>query len=118
MQYCQRPGCAVLVSRGFCPVHAPLQYERQRAHSTARGYSKAWRQRAALFRQRYPLCGMRPDNQPPVMSACYDAKIPTLGDQVDHVVPHRGDHARFWDEHGNWQTLCASCGARKSAAGL
>lgn len=24
---------------------------------------------------------------------------------VDHVVPHRGDHALFWDA-ANWQTLC------------
>ncbi|WP_370267435.1 HNH endonuclease signature motif containing protein [Nioella sp.] len=24
---------------------------------------------------------------------------------VDHIVPHRGDLALFWDP-GNWQTLC------------
>lgn len=27
---------------------------------------------------------------------------------ADHIVPHRGDEALFWDER-NLQTLCASC---------
>ncbi|PAU94052.1 HNH endonuclease, partial [Paracoccus salipaludis] len=34
---------------------------------------------------------------------------------VDHVVPHRGDPERFWDQDG-WQPLCASCHSRKTAA--
>ncbi|MFG1256325.1 HNH endonuclease signature motif containing protein [Xanthobacter flavus] len=34
----------------------------------------------------------------------------------DHVRPHRGDPALFWDE-GNLQTLCKPChdGAKQSA---
>ncbi len=51
------------------------------------------------------------------MSLCHDEGRITLGYQTDHVVPHRGNQSLFWDE-GNWQTLCASCGARKSRAGL
>lgn len=27
---------------------------------------------------------------------------------VDHIKPHRGDKALFWDEH-NWQPLCKKC---------
>jgi len=27
---------------------------------------------------------------------------------VDHITPHRGDMARFWDRE-NWQSLCAPC---------
>ena len=118
MQYCHAPGCSRRVPRGFCDAHQPLAYDRQRRHSAARGYSKAWRKRAAYFRQRYPLCGMRPDHQPPVMSACHEAGLNVLGDQVDHVIPHKDNPVLFWDEYGNWQTLCAACGARKSAAGL
>ena len=25
---------------------------------------------------------------------------------VDHITPHKGDQALFWDE-ANWQSLCA-----------
>ena len=27
---------------------------------------------------------------------------------VDHIVPHKGDMALFWDK-SNWQGLCAHC---------
>jgi 5-methylcytosine-specific restriction protein A len=33
---------------------------------------------------------------------------------VDHVVPHRGDPALFWDER-NWQSLCKPCHDAKTA---
>lgn len=34
---------------------------------------------------------------------------------VDHVIPHRGDKALFWDSD-NWQPLCKPCHDRKTAA--
>lgn len=102
---------------GPCRYHAQ-ELDRQRGHSRARGYSRRWERRAALFRQRYPLCGMRPDGQVPVMSQCYDQGIVRAADQVDHVVPHRGDQVLFWDEQGNWQSLCRSCGSLKTRRGL
>ncbi|WP_320109629.1 HNH endonuclease [Rhodopseudomonas sp. P2A-2r] len=35
---------------------------------------------------------------------------------VDHIIPHRGDRARFWDRT-NWQPLCTHCHAsRKQSA--
>jgi len=117
MTFCAAAGCGALVTRGRCPIHAGA-LDRARGSRQARGYTNRWGRRAAIFRARYPLCGMRPGNRPPVMSACYDADRITLGAQVDHVVPHKGDPDLFWDELGNWQTLCASCGARKSKAGL
>jgi 5-methylcytosine-specific restriction enzyme A len=52
------------------------------------------------------------------MSRCAELGIVTDATQVDHVVPHRGNDDLFWDEQGNWQALCATCGARKSQAGL
>ena len=36
---------------------------------------------------------------------------------VDHIVPHRGDQALFWDEQ-NWQPLCKSCHDKKTGGGL
>ena len=91
----------------------------------ARGYTKRWDRAAKAFRVRYPLCGMRPGHQVPVMSRCYELRLATNelegvvpAQQTDHVIPHRGDRVLFWDWEFNWQSLCAPCGSRKSQAGL
>jgi len=101
-------------------VHGTLRRpsDAWRGSNRQRGYTYRWEQRAKAFRDRYPLCGMRPGNVPPVMSRCHDEHRVTPGAQVDHVVPHRNDPVLFWDELHNWQTLCAACGSRKSQAGL
>jgi len=88
-----------------------------RRNSHQRGYTRRWEKAAKLFRLRYPICGMRANGQRPVMSRCFEEGRTTVGFQVDHVIPHRGDQTLFWNEC-NWQVLCAACGARKSAAGL
>ena len=49
---------------------------------------------------------------------CYEANTPTPAYCVDHVVPHHDDPALFWDETGNWQSLCAACHAAKTRRGL
>lgn len=89
-----------------------------RGSQRERGYTRRWEAVARRFKQRYPLCGQRPGDRPPVMSKCHDEGRLTPAAQVDHVVPHRGDPLLFWDQEHNWQSLCASCGARKSRAGL
>ena len=94
---------------------APREPKRS-AH--ARGYTREWDRRAKAFRARYPLCGMRPGGKPPVMSRCHAEGRTTPAEQTDHVEPHRGDQRRFWDEEGNWQSLCRACGSAKSQAGL
>jgi 5-methylcytosine-specific restriction protein A len=33
---------------------------------------------------------------------------------VDHIIPHKGDKALFWDS-GNWQALCKRCHDVKTA---
>lgn len=116
-QYCPFPGCPVIVPSGYCPSHART-LDAQRGSRSARGYNRRWLTRARLFRQKYPLCGMRPGGVPPVMSRCYDEGRITIAYQTDHVIPHKGNLDLFWDELGNWQALCAECGSRKSRAGL
>ena len=57
---------------------------------------------------------MRPRAVPPVMSQCFALNRATPATLTDHVVPHRGDPRLFWDE-GNWQALCGTCHAIKTA---
>jgi 5-methylcytosine-specific restriction protein A len=109
--FCAAPGCGVIVERGRCHAHT-------RGSRHAQGYGNRWARRAAHFRTLYPLCGMRPGGLAPVMSRCHDEGRVTIAAQVDHVIPHKGNAALFWDELGNWQALCKACGARKSAVGL
>jgi 5-methylcytosine-specific restriction protein A len=117
MRFCLDRTCPNRVEDGYCPAHA-RERERWRGSQRARGYTRRWERRAKLFKARYPLCGMRPDGRAPVMSTCHDEGRITPAYQVDHVVPHRGNDALFWDEANNWQSLCATCGSRKSRAGL
>jgi 5-methylcytosine-specific restriction protein A len=117
MQFCRQPNCRAIVPRGYCRAHARA-VEAARGTARERGYRYRWEVRSKQFRSRYPLCGMRPDNRPPVMSRCIEENRATLADLVDHVIPHRGDPVLFWDEQGNWQSLCASCHRRKTNAGL
>jgi len=117
VKFCADQTCNNRVERGYCPEHARAR-NRARGSQRARGYTRRWESRARRFKARYPLCGMRPDGRPPVMSQCYDEGRITPAYQVDHVVPHRGDDDLFWDEINNWQALCAACGSRKTAAGL
>jgi len=117
LKYCAEPLCTAKVTHGRCALHS-RQVQKARGTSTQRGYGYRWQVRAARFLTQFPLCGMRYNGLPPVMSQCRDEHRLTEATQVDHVVPHRGDQALFWDELGNWQALCASCGAKKSKAGL
>lgn len=85
-----------------------------RRSAYSRGYTKRWSRAAKAFRVRYPLCGMRPNHEPPVMSLCDQFERSTAATLVDHVIPHRGNEVLFWDE-SNWQSMCADCHNRKTA---
>jgi len=107
----------VIVQRGYCQEHERQKERQQRASSNARGYTWQWSKPGGLrdrFLDQYPICGMRPGGQTPVLSQCFVDGIRTPADVVDHVVPHRGDPRLFDDADGNWQSLCRSCHARKS----
>jgi len=57
-------------------------------------YGRPWRAARKRFLARYPLC-----------KYCISEGKVEVATVVDHVKPHRGDQALFWDE-GNWQSLC------------
>lgn len=58
-------------------------------------YNSKWQGARADYLARHPLCVM-----------CQTAGRLTPATVVDHVVPHKGDASRFWDQ-SNWQALCA-----------
>ena len=57
----------------------------------------AWRHLAKRVRDEEPLCRM-----------CRARGIVRPSEVVDHIVPHKGNKALFWDRE-NLQALCAPC---------
>lgn len=60
-------------------------------------YGTRWQKARASFLRSHPLCAEH-QRRGHIVPATV----------VDHIVPHRGDRALFW-EHGNWQALCETC---------
>lgn len=69
----------------------------KRKSSTQRGYGSKWQKAREGFLRRHPLCKDH-EKRGQVVQATV----------VDHIVPHRGDMAIFWDS-SNWQSLCKQC---------
>ncbi|MCP8970559.1 HNH endonuclease [Ectobacillus ponti] len=99
LKVCSHPGCAVLSPNAYCEQHSrdrrPAEQNRQTAHQ--RGYNSRWRKARATYLSRQPLC-----------VHCLQAGMYTSATVVDHIVPHKGDSALFWDKT-NWQPLCKRC---------
>mgnify|MGYP001598133250 CR=1 FL=1 len=122
-------GCAALIRppARFCPPHAVVadrQDRERRGSSAERGYDARWREYRKAFLANYPLCGMRSslaDRRIELLgiewSQCKREKIVRPAEQVDHIIPHRGNFAVFWDP-ANHQALCSSCSNAKSARGM
>ena len=59
-------------------------------------YGRRWKAARARYLRAHPLC-----------VPCETLGRTTAADTVDHVIPHRGDEALFWD--GALQSLCKAC---------
>lgn len=89
-------------------AHTPSlpQPPRPRVSARKRGYDTRWDKARAGFLAKHPRCEC-PDhkgkpNAPPA-------------DTVDHIRPHKGDPAVFWDR-SNWRPVARACNSRKAAA--
>ena len=92
------------------PTHASTQRvarrrtaDARRGSSSQRGYGARWQRARKSFLIRNPLC-----------ASCKEQGHITEATVVDHVVPHKGDYERMWDQN-SWQPLCKRCHDRKSA---
>jgi 5-methylcytosine-specific restriction protein A len=68
------------------------RFDKRRPCAAARGYDRDWQEASKRFLREHRFC-----------RRC--GKAAAL---VDHIRPHRGDQALFW-ERTNWQALCGPC---------
>jgi len=76
--------------------------EQQRNHIEPRYHTQRWRIERKQQLMREPLCRI-----------CFETDTITAAQMVDHIKPVRLG-GEFWDER-NYQSLCNSCHAVKSA---
>lgn len=77
------------------PVHNSWRDDKRT--SAQRGYGNRWKKARATYLNNNPLCAM-----------CKRHGHVTAATVVDHIEPHRGDQALFWNK-ANWQPLCKRC---------
>lgn len=65
-----------------------------RKTANQRGYNYRWQIERVHFLNRNPLC-----------KYCQREGVIEAATVVDHIIPHKGDQALFWDSN-NWQALC------------
>lgn len=93
---CKHPGCPELTEEKYCDRHQK-SYGCERRSAASRGYNSRWRTVSKMYLKSNPLC----------VNCLKDNKFVKAA-VVDHIIPHRGDEALFWDEN-NWQALCKRC---------
>jgi len=103
---CGYPGCTTLTDSARCDRHRKQEqreYDMRRGTPAARGYGYKWRIASKAFLAQNPLC-----------RECLKKGRLVAATEVDHVIPHKGDLALFWNRD-NWQSLCRRCHSRKTA---
>jgi len=78
------------------------QHDKTRGTAAQRGYGYRWQRYREQYLKRHPRCVI-----------CEKEGRLTLANEVDHIKPHRGDAALFWNGV-NHQALCKPCHSRKT----
>lgn len=71
------------------------EYDQHRGSARERGYNTRWEKARKTYLASHPLCVM-----------CKREGRIAPATVVDHIIPHKGDTALFWDTENNWQPLC------------
>ena len=103
---CSYAGCPELTSDQYCDKHqkqVTKEYDRRRGSAASRGYYSRWVKARKRYLTEHPLC----------VECEREGKL-TPANTVDHIKPHKGDQALFWDE-SNWQSLCTHHHSVKTA---
>lgn len=100
---CRHPGCLKLTDDVYCDIHSSDKIKKEfRPTSSQRGYGYKWQKAREGYLAKHPFC-----------SECEKQGLKVLATDVDHIIPHKGDKALFWDS-SNWQALCHECHSRKT----
>jgi 5-methylcytosine-specific restriction enzyme A len=133
---CAQPGCPVLIRNGAarCERH---RIRRESAHR--RGYGATWQRIRAAHLRRHPVCvecalksgttaaeleallrrirsGDVADLDPDAIVDAMETAERCAANEVDHVVPHRGDRVLLLDR-GNLQSMCRPHHSAKTGRG-
>ena len=76
---------------------ARQEYDDRRGSARSRGYDARWERESKAFLRAHPLCAY-----------CELDGIVTAAALVDHLYPHRGDKAMFWEKRW-WVPACKRC---------
>lgn len=102
---CLTPRCPNLVRAGRCDQHAKVQQQAsdaRRGTASERGYNWRWHKARTAYLKSHPVC-----------VHCLQEGLTKVATVVDHIIPHKGDQALFWDVN-NWMALCAMHHGRKT----
>jgi 5-methylcytosine-specific restriction endonuclease McrA len=86
-------GCGKVVWSGelcACQIKRKAEADKRRPNANERGYDSRWSKARRTFLDKHPNCAI-----------C--GKPASV---VDHIEPHKGDKAKFWNSQ-NWQSLCS-----------
>lgn len=73
-----------------------------RPSASRRGYGRRWEAASKGYLRSHPVC-----------VHCLAKGLTVASSEVDHIIPHRGDMALFWNR-ANWQALCHACHSAKT----
>ncbi|WP_338147037.1 HNH endonuclease signature motif containing protein [Vermiculatibacterium agrestimuris] len=104
---CRYPGCFCLTATGWCPEHQPKAKRPDRRSDEAREWHKLYRTKRWKSMRYAQLLNE------PFCRECAKRGERVRATDVDHIRPHRGDPALFYDT-GNLQSLCHRCHSAKT----
>jgi 5-methylcytosine-specific restriction protein A len=110
LRACTRAGCPNITDRGLCAACRSAIPPRPTAR--LRGYSTAWEKARAGFLAKHPFCECPEHQGRPVGIPGQPSGL--LATTVDHIIPHKGDKALFWNR-ANWQAMAKPCHDAKTA---
>ena len=93
---CSYPGCTMLTSTARCARHPIV-----RNKAIHRLYDRNWSARRRAHLERHPFC-----------EDCAEKGVVTMGVDVHHEIPHRGNADVF--RKSPLRTLCKACHARRT----
>ncbi len=102
---CAYPGCASLVSGGYCSKHRAVASTRdsEKERKVHRLYDRRWKKAREAQLAKEPWC-----------ADCLRANIYTAASEVHHDERHEGDREKFWSSSKT--SLCKTCHSKRTAA--